>query len=436
MISNPRAVLCIAAVLLAAQLPAATFQIGPGDTAGLINAWTTAVSNGEADEIVLAPNAVYEFDGATLFSASALPSVASDSGTSLTLTANGATFRPSSAPGTPQFRLINVATGADLRIDGLTIADVHGGTNPAISVSGALQLTNSRILRNTRRAANPIGGAIFFGTSSRGTVQDTHFEGNVVEATEEPGGGALGFSGAGPYVIERCQFIGNRSVQIPSPNTDFGRGGAIYASASATGLVIRDSHFEGNRAEIEAGFTGADLTEGGGISLLNRGALIERCSFVGNFSNHFGSAIYIIATLSQPRTLRMVDCTVIGNLSAPEVPMAAIHATGPGVTLELVNVTAAGNDEADVFILQAISQSYSNSIIGTLMRQSTVPPLTIESTLIGQVIGSQAASFVLPPNNFTYASLGVDGMDELLDLRALSLGGNGTLVVPPSPGRP
>src|SRR5437870_5214215 len=112
--------------------PAATFTIANGDVAGLISAINTANGNNQDDTINLASNGDYVLSAANN-GENGLPVIGIDNGHNLTINGNGATIRRSTAAGTPEFRIFEMAIypGKSVTISNLTISNAylssHGG---------------------------------------------------------------------------------------------------------------------------------------------------------------------------------------------------------------------------------------------------------------------------------------------------------------------
>ena len=120
--------------------PATIHNIADGDVAGLNAAIIASNANADLDVINLAPGGHY-----TLTSAAGPDGFHGDSGLPivqgpsqqvhglLTINGNGATIERSTAPGTPQFRILN-ALFTDLTLDGVVI---KGGYGPAAGAEAA-----------------------------------------------------------------------------------------------------------------------------------------------------------------------------------------------------------------------------------------------------------------------------------------------------------
>lgn len=173
-------------------------------------------------------------DGAT-----GLPVIAAHN--HLTIRGNGATITRSAAPGTPAFRLFDVASGAALTLENLTLA-------------------NGLVIAEPRM--DGCGGAILNAAGASLTVKCSAFTGNQVVGGD--GGGDLGGLGCGgalwndgtanvEYVIFRDNQATGGATTSPDPaNYDIvlgglGWGGAVSSQDQGT-LTVRNCWFTGNRA--------------------------------------------------------------------------------------------------------------------------------------------------------------------------------------------
>src|SRR5439155_11775330 len=119
------------------------FNIANGDVAGLISAINTANSNNQDDTINLASNGDYVLTAPDNGS-NGLPVIGIDNAHNLTINGNGATIRRSSAVGTPEFRIFQMAIhfGNSVTISNLTISNGYLSSGPggAIALSDATTL--------------------------------------------------------------------------------------------------------------------------------------------------------------------------------------------------------------------------------------------------------------------------------------------------------
>jgi hypothetical protein len=208
--------------------------------------------------------------------------------------ASALTVARSTAPGTPNFRILTVTSGVEVTISGLTITggrdDSTGGGG--IDNSGTLTVTNSTVSGNSAIQAS-LGGA-GAGIFNSGTL-------TVANSTVSGNGGGLGGSiGGGIYnssmlTVTNSTFSDNSAGGADSS----GRGGGIYNSGT---LTVTNSTFTGNSAR-SAGPEG----RGGGID--NSGTLtVTSSTFSGNaasgvFSSGAGGGIDNSGTLTVTTSL-------------------------------------------------------------------------------------------------------------------------------------
>ena len=255
---------------------AAVFNIADGDVAGLVAAINTANGNGEADTINLASGGTYTLT-AIDNAGNGLPIITS----AITINGNGAVVGRSSAAGTPDFRVFNIATSGEVALQDVTVA---GG-----------RLFDS-------------GGGIF----NRGTLRvvDSAVTGNRSD------GGAGIYNAGGSVKIE------NSTV---SDNTDRFYGAGIWNRFSVGVLTVTNSSIINNSGRLR----------GTGIYNLAGKATLINSTVSGNISgagivNHLGGA-----------TLTLINSTVSGNGGTAPNDFGGI--SNWGGTLELVSSTVSDN---------------------------------------------------------------------------------------------
>ena len=188
------------------------------DVTDLINAINTANDSGGADTINLATGCTYTLtDGP--FSANGdngLPSITSQ----ITINGHGATIERSSEGGTPQFRIFHVASGGDLTLTNITIANGDGSdAGGGIYNRGALNISHSTLSGNTASS----GGGIM---NNSGTVDisNSTLSGNAGDF----GGGVCN---SGTLNVSHSTFSGNTASS----------GGGIYGgTVNIKNTIIAD----------------------------------------------------------------------------------------------------------------------------------------------------------------------------------------------------
>ena len=147
--------------------PAQAASFNVATAAELINAITTANSNGQNDTITLTASIVLTAinNSSPTDGENGLPIILPDGGSSLTVNGNGYTISRSSAGGTPNFRFIWNSSGANLTLQNLTLSngDCNDCPGGALVNSGTLTLINTTFSGNQATSATgniTSGGAI------------------------------------------------------------------------------------------------------------------------------------------------------------------------------------------------------------------------------------------------------------------------------------
>jgi hypothetical protein len=232
------------------EVPAAFTAASVSD---LIADIAAANRSAEADTITLAPGKTFTLTAVnnTDQGATGLPVIAAGGG-SLTIVGNGDVIERSTAKGTPAFRLLNVAAGASLALQNLTLQggylvggsydDIYGrvaAKGGALYSAGELTMTGVTLQNNTA-----------FGGDGAGPLADGGFaEGGAVYSS-----GALRMSGC---AILNNLAIGGKGGQAGNGGWAFG-GGVNIASSTAT---LLGTTITGN--EARAGSKGSGFVRDG-----------------------------------------------------------------------------------------------------------------------------------------------------------------------------
>jgi CSLREA domain-containing protein len=234
----------ILALLLAASVEAATLTVN--STADDGTGTCTASKCTLRDAILNAGN----FDTIT-FSLPANSAINLTNGelpinSGLTINGPGAnllTVQRSTASGTPQFRIFNIASNASATISGLTISNgsaaAVGSSGGGIFNRGTLTITNSIISGNSADT----GGGI---CNSSGNLSLAIINSTISGNSAGNGGGGICHFGGGPVTITNSTIFGNSGLY----------GGGIYKQGSGP-VTITSSTISGN--------TGSNSSGGGGI---------------------------------------------------------------------------------------------------------------------------------------------------------------------------
>jgi hypothetical protein len=148
------------ALTLAPGAHAATITV-PCDVNALINAITTANTNAGADTLELAANCTYTLtsvNNTDPLGDNGLPKITSE----ITINARGATIQRNNASA-PDFRFFQVASGATLRLNDLTLRYGRLITNPKIDGGAILNKGGTVAITNVTLANNSAGcgGALY-----------------------------------------------------------------------------------------------------------------------------------------------------------------------------------------------------------------------------------------------------------------------------------
>ena len=260
---------------------AATFTVttrSDSGTGSLRQMLTTANANPDADTIVFGPAVT----GTIALTSGELP-------VSGAVTIDGPGARVLTISGTSSSRIFNIADGATVGIEGLTIIDgVTSQDGGAIwNGKGALTITNCA-LSNSLAIGN--GGAL---KNLGGTVRITN---STLSNNTAQHAGAL-FNEYGIMTVVYSTL---------SDNTARGNGGAIHNTRNTSGavlkgtLILANSTLSGNTA----------WSDGGGIHNYNGIVNITNSTLSGNTARMYGGGLTSDGELS---TITILSSTVSGN---------------------------------------------------------------------------------------------------------------------------
>jgi len=309
------AVLAVAAVaLVTVPPPAAAGNWNVNSVPALIGAINAANHAGGVNTITLAPGGTFTLTAVnnTADGPNGLPVIAANN--KLTLRGNGATIARKSAAGTPAFRLFDVAPGAALTLQNVTLAngliiagtgmDAQGGA--ILASTGATLTVKCSILLNNQvvggDGAGGLGGQGFGGairSDGIANLDSVVFRGNQATggATTSPEGefagvalgGAVSSGNDGSLSVKSCSFVGNKATggfrHYPNPLYNAGGGGAldIWGNAVITDTVFTDNQAIG--AAVEPGVEGG-YGIGGAVSIGTPWALSPVCTIRHCTFNH------------------------------------------------------------------------------------------------------------------------------------------------------
>jgi hypothetical protein len=271
-----------------------------GSVADLIADINTANAAGGSNTITLVAGTTFNLtavdnstDGAT-----GLPVIAAKD--SLTLIGNGDTIARSNGGGTPAFRLLDVAAGATLTLQDLTLqgglafgsgVQAEGG---AIYNQGTLTLSGVTVQNNTAQgsegnlvyAGTAAGGGIYSGgslTVEASTIQNNQALGGNAFGDGNPGDGGWGLGGGvfiagGTAALDNVTLYSNTAqggngASVNGRNRYFsgkggggdGLGGGLYAAGGSVSL--NSTTVDHNTARGGTGQGGDGVGQGGGLYL-------------------------------------------------------------------------------------------------------------------------------------------------------------------------
>ena len=180
-----------------------------------------------------------------------------------------------------QARVFNIASGATVTLKGITFINGNAlGNGGSISSSGVLTLIDCKFINNT---ANGHGGAVYMDHSTRSTIENCEFNGNVAGLN----GGAIDWrAGSENGKVIKSTFTNNTAKRS---------GGAIHWSGHYG--TISASNFTDNKATGDVigeinGVTGGG--DGGAVLWVgSHGIIKDNCNFIDNFAKYRGGAIFV-----------------------------------------------------------------------------------------------------------------------------------------------
>ena len=249
------------------QVDAANFSVGTATD--LINAINIANSNGESDTITLTADIVLTAANNSTDGDNGLPVILPDGGNSLTINGDGFTL---SRSGATAFRIMYIASGANVIINNLTIENglASGGglatLGAGIYTQGTLTVNQSIFTGNTATGTSGLGAGIFV-NAANATITDSTFSGNSAA------------HGAGIYhYLNSATLIGNTFT-----GNTASYGGAVADENSITTLI--NNTFSGNTATFE----------GGAISRLGGSSIMSNNTITNNNAGTNGGGIHLFS---------------------------------------------------------------------------------------------------------------------------------------------
>ena len=239
-------------------------------------------------------------------------------------------------------RVIEVAGGATLRINDLTIADGAGAPQGGgILNRGRLDLERVVVRDNTETSAGPAnfefgGGGIYNAADAVLNLTDSTVSGN--SSVNQPGGGIYGFFGSA-ITITGSTISDNVSGDI---------GGGLRTFSNAT---VVNSTSSGNVSTV---------WHGGGIFHTDGDLTVTHSTFAGNVAPGGTASAILVATFGAP-----ASATLTGNIleGIPGSPACAIEGGGAATI-----TSAGGNIDVDnsCKLVAAGDQPATNPQLGAL----------------------------------------------------------------------
>lgn len=323
------------------------FTIANGDVAGLKNALIASNSDGRVDIIILAANGTYTLTAIdnTTEGANGLPVIGSDNSHMVSINGNGATIQRSTAAGTPQFRILQLGSGAHVSINNLIVNNgnviavftmTEGGGGGIYNNQGTLTLDTCTFNNNGAQGAGGVDGNFDFQDGGRG------YNGR--------GGGV--YSRGGSLTATSCGFTGNLALggtggsYYPGGPGNGGSGGdgegGALGSSSST-ITLTTCTFTGNVGRGGQGGIGQTngsqgLSYGGGL-FSDANTTGTGCSFNDNSADYGGAVANgdFDDAFATPNTLALTKAILTGNIAT--FSAGGIFSFGP-LTLTQCSLTS------------------------------------------------------------------------------------------------
>lgn len=270
---------------------AATFNVGPNDTSGLINAFNDAISSGEPSEINLANNSEYLLTSkfSSLYSDNGLPLITGE------ITVNGNSSKIYRDTSAPRFRIFAIEAPGKLTLNNITLSNgesvdvINGSSNPndisdyfgggaILNFNGTLEINNSTITKNTVFVGG--GAGIWAGDGSLTKIFNSTLSDNIGGGLNPnlsiSSGGAFVKRGSGSFEVYDSIITNNYAKTI---------GGAIYSNQTGE-IIIESTEFSNNSTENEGG---AIFNYKGNISINNSNFFDNRATRIDAYG--IGGAI-------------------------------------------------------------------------------------------------------------------------------------------------
>jgi hypothetical protein len=291
------------------------------------------------------------------------------------------------APGTPAFRIVTVAAGAEVAISGLSLTGGRADSGGGILNRGTMTVTASTLSGNSAFGgsggfAGGSGGGIF--NSGTLTVTASTLSGNSAEGSRFSGGIGGAISNSGTVTITASTLSGN---------TAGGTGGGIFNGGT---MAITASTLSGNSA-VAADGSGGGISNGGTMTVTASTLSGNSASGVGvGAAGGIGSG----GGISNTGTMTVTASTLSGNEAISKVSGGGGGGISNSGTLTVIASTLSGNS-AFVQIGGGSGGGIDNRSI-----PSRTATLTIHTSLFangagGNLVNTRGAVTSLGHNLFT-----------------------------------
>ena len=283
---------------------AASFSVA--NAVALIAAINTANTNNANDTITLTANITLTVtDNTSINGANGLPIILADGGKSLTINGGGFTIARSTAGGTPNFRIFEINSGANLTLTALTISNGYCAPCEGAGIyNNSSSLTMTDITLSNNSSDNSIGtnnGGGMSNNNSNPTLNNVMFNNNAAY----DGGGMYNFH-SNP-TLNNVTFNNNSASNSLAAIISFG--GGMYNTNSSNPTLMNVT-FNNNSADFGGGMfndhsspmlinvtfmANSAIADGGGMySENNSNPTLADVTFRANTAPSYGGGMYNI----------------------------------------------------------------------------------------------------------------------------------------------
>jgi len=278
----------------------------------------------------------------TGYGATGLPVIAAND--NLSILGSGDTIERSTATGTPDFRLLRVASGGSLTLENLKLqggmiedsAPYHLGLTlpPGAADGGAIYNQGTLVLNGVIVQGNAAG-------APQGSLD--------LSSTAAFGGGIYSVRGSvtleGGTIVQNNEAIGTNTIVKLDPG-GAAYGGGVYASGGT--LTVTNATLDNNTATAGYGVSSSAsaAADGGGLYAFGATIAITNATVDGNIAtstmgrfNSYGGGLYLVFWYASTVT----NCKVQGNSAYEGGGLYVINEAGGTLTADLTNCTVQGN---------------------------------------------------------------------------------------------